>query len=201
MAVFWYDQGVNKSIVGKARKLMYERTLKNGAPAWALTEIAIRKGKELSRKYNVNENLVLTALYLAHSVFSTKIKGKVQSNHEELSARYAEKFLRKWKVAQAEIDIVTNSIRAHHDRAVGTSKEAEVMKNAECFKFLTIDGILALIHSLSSRKLLSFDETVEYSKSKAKQKLGYISLPGVRKEAQRSYKEIISLLDKFTSGF
>ncbi len=39
-------------IVEKARKLMYEQTQKNKAPAWRLTELAIEKGKEIIKLFS-----------------------------------------------------------------------------------------------------------------------------------------------------
>lgn len=72
-----------ENIVRKARVLMQEQTRKNKAPAWELTEIVIKKGKNLSKKYNADTNLVLIALYLAHISFSTKVGGKIQRNHEK----------------------------------------------------------------------------------------------------------------------
>ena len=121
---------------------MRERTLKNGAPAWELTEIAVAKGKELAKKYAVDEELVVAALYLAHIIFSKKIGGRVQKRHEELSARLAEKYLRRWKVNPAKREIIMNAIRAHHEKVPTQSKVAEVMKNAECFKFITGPGAI-----------------------------------------------------------
>ena len=50
-----------------SKELMRKQTQINKAPAWLLTELAIKKGKELSKKYDVDERLVLTSLYLARS--------------------------------------------------------------------------------------------------------------------------------------
>lgn len=187
---------MDKSVVIKARNLMAQQTKKNGAPAWALTEIAIENGKLFSKKYKVDGNTVLISLYLAHTIFSTKIKGKVQMNHETLSADFAQRYLMKWKVPEKERDIVVNAILCHHDKCKPTSLEAEVMKNAECFKFLTIKGCMILIHDVGTRGM-SFQDAVEFAKYKANQKLPYISLPGVKAIANRSYKDTMSLLNSW----
>jgi len=57
-------------IIKLSEELMRKQTQINKAPAWLLTELAIKKGKELSKKHDVSERLVLTSLYLAHTVFS-----------------------------------------------------------------------------------------------------------------------------------
>jgi hypothetical protein len=74
---------------------MKRQTKKNGAPAWELTEIAITMGTSLARKHNVDPVVVLTALYLAHAVFSQKIRGSIQKNHTALSAKFAASYLKK----------------------------------------------------------------------------------------------------------
>lgn len=103
-------------IVRKSRELMKEQTKRNNAPAWPLTEMAIEKGRELSKKYNVNEKLVLTSLYLAHVVFNPVWKGSIQKHHPKLSAGSIKKYLDEWKVPVGEQKIILNSIEARHER-------------------------------------------------------------------------------------
>ena len=68
-------------MVELSKELMYKQREINKAPAWRLTELAIAKGKELARKYNEDERLILTSLYLAHTVFSPIWQGEIQKNH------------------------------------------------------------------------------------------------------------------------
>jgi len=86
-------------IVEKARELMYEQTQKNKAPAWRLTELAIEKGKELAEKYNEDSRLILTSLYLAHTVFDRIWAGEIQKAHPMLSAEFSKPYLEKWGVS------------------------------------------------------------------------------------------------------
>lgn len=94
------------NIVELSRDLMYQQTKINKAPAWRLTELAILKGKELAKKYEVNEKLVLTSLYLAHTVFSPIWAGEIQRNHTKLSAEFAKKYLDEWNVSEEEQKII-----------------------------------------------------------------------------------------------
>lgn len=64
-------------IVNLSKKLMYKQTQKNKVPAWLLTELAIKKGEELSKKYDIDERLVLASLYLAHTIFSPVWKDSI----------------------------------------------------------------------------------------------------------------------------
>jgi hypothetical protein len=81
------------NLIGKARELMKKQTRKNKSPAWPLTEIAIDKGRELAKRYDVDEELVVVSLYLAHTVFDREIRGKVQKDHPNLSADFVKPHL------------------------------------------------------------------------------------------------------------
>lgn len=83
-------------IVSLSKELMYKQTQKNKAPAWLLTELAVMKGSELAEKYSVDKRLVLSSLYLAHTVFSPIWKGDIQKNHPQLSASFVKKYLDTW---------------------------------------------------------------------------------------------------------
>lgn len=183
---------MESTLVKKARQLMLKRTKSNGAPAWPLTEIAIGYGKALSKKYKVDEELVLTSLYLAHIVFSKKVGGKVQHNHERLSANLAKKYLKKWKVSDEKTKVILNAILAHHDKVKAETIEAEVMKTAECFKFLTIEGALIYLHDLGTRNM-TYEQATAQVIRKAEQKLKLISLKTVKPDAQKGYNIVIKL--------
>ena len=119
--------------------------------------------------------------------------GEVQKHPEELSAKFAEKYLKKWKVPAAKQEIILNAIRAHHNKVKTESKIAEVMKNAECFKFIQVEGALIHLHHLGTRGIL-FEKAVAVVKAKAKQKFDYISLKEIKPEARKSYAEVVNLL-------
>jgi len=182
-----------KDLVKKSRDLMFKRGKKNNAPAWALTEIAVAKGKQLSGQYRVDEELVLASLYLAHTVFSDKLRNNVQRNHERLSSDFVKKYLNKWGVSNKKQQVIFNAIKAHHDKVPCQTKVAEVVKNAECFKFLTLKGALICLHDFG-RRGLPYDLAVSEVIRKMRQKLSYLSLPEQKREGKRNFKEIMKVL-------
>lgn len=177
-------------IIEKSRQLMLKQMRKNGSPPLALTDLVIAKGKELTKKYRANGRLVVISLYLAHTVFDKDRKSYVQKNHPFLSADYVKKYLDKWKVSKKDQTIILNSIQAHHAKVPTTSIEAEVMKNAECYKFVTMKGSLLFLHELGRRKM-PFEESVEYVLYKMNQKLNLLTLKDCKKEAEKNCKEIV----------
>lgn len=179
-------------IVTLSRKLMHKQTEINKAPAWRLTELAIKKGKELAQKYEEDERLILTSLYLAHTVFSPIWQGEIQKNHTKLSAEFSKKYLEKWEITKEEQEIILNAIEAHHNNVETKTKIAEIVKNAECFKFVTIEGSLIWLHELGLRGV-PYEEAREKVIKKMEQKRDLLTLDDCIKEAEVNCKEIINL--------
>jgi len=179
-------------IVKLAKELMRKQTRINKAPAWLLTELAIKKGKELSKKYDVDERLVLTSLYLAHTVFSPIWKGSIQENHPRLSSEFAKKFLDEWSVDKNEQEIILNAIETHHNKVPTKSKISEIVKNAECFKFVTVEGSLIWLHELGLRQV-PFEEAVDKLIQKMNQKKSLLTLGDCIQEAEENCNKILEL--------
>jgi len=172
-----------------ARDLMYARTKLNKAPSWLLTELAVRKGAKLAKKYRVDPEIVQISLYLAHTIFSRVWQGKIQEHHEQLSANFVKPYLKKWQVSPAKQDIILNAIEAHHAKRTTKSKAAEVVKNAECFKFVTVEGALISFHEFGIRGI-SMKESVSKVIQKMEQKLKLLTLSECKKEAAVNCREI-----------
>jgi hypothetical protein len=176
-------------MVGKARNLMRQQTEKNKSPAWLLTETAVEKGRELARRHGADEEMVVVSLYLAHTIFDQEFGGKIQKNHPRLSTDFIRKHLEEWEVREEEREIILNSIEAHHDHVPTRSLEAEVMKNAECFKFVTLKGCLIFLHECGLRKD-DFETAVDHVLRKVGQKRKLLTFPDCEKEADENIRKI-----------
>ncbi|MCL2229342.1 MAG: hypothetical protein FWC00_05985 [Firmicutes bacterium] len=188
-------------IVLLSKDLMYSQTQVNKAPAWLLTELAIEKGKELSKHYGADERLVLTSLYLAHTVFSPIWRGQVQQNHPRLSAEFVVSYLDKWGVSNDDKKIILESIEKHHvistppqkNRATGKPSTMEIVKNAECAKFVTVKGALIWLHELGLRGV-PYEEAVDKVFKKMDEKQSLLTLDVCIKEAKVQCAKIKKLL-------
>ena len=180
------------NIIELSRELMRKQTEINKAPAWLLTELAINKGKELCKVFKVDERLVLTSLYLAHTVFSPIWNWDIQKRHPELSAKFVKNRLEEWRVSKEEQDIILNAIDAHHNKIPTNSQIAEIVKNAECFKFVTIEWSLIWLHELGLRQV-PFEESIDKVIKKMEQKKSLLTLDICKSEAEVSCNKIINL--------
>ena len=179
-----------------AKDIARQQFEKNRAPAWSLTQLAVKKGDFLAKKHGANPELVVIALYLAHTVFDEDRGGEVQSNHCQLSADFAKSYLVEWDMPDHDQKIIVNSIEAHHDGVQTESKEAEVMKNAECFKFLTLEGISLFLADLR-RRGYTHDEAAEYALDKMNQKRQLLTFEDCKQEADKHRELIMKVLANY----
>lgn len=183
-----------KNIIELSKELMRKQTQINKAPAWLLTELAIKKGEALCEVFNVDEKLVLTSLYLAHTIFNQIWNGDIQKNHPELSAKFVKKYLDEWGVNKNDQDIILNSIEAHHGKFPTRSQIAEIVKNAECSKFVTVEGSLIWLHELGLRQV-PFDEAVDKVIKKMEQKKSLLTLGNCKIEAEKNCNKILEMFN------
>jgi hypothetical protein len=158
----------------------------------AFNRISSGQGGVLAKKYKADKELVIISLYLAHTIFNDDKESKIMENHTKLSAKIAQKYLNQWHVPKDKQEIIINAIEAHHAKVPTKSVEAEVMKNAECFKFVTLEGALILLHDLG-RRGWPYKEAVEYVLEKMREKKSYLTLSDCKKEAKKSIKQIINV--------
>ena len=175
---------------------MKKQTKKNSSPAWELTEIAVKKGEELSKKYKVDRNLVIISLYLAHTRFNINKNSPIRINHPELSSKFTKPYLDKWKVPIDKQEIIFNSIEAHHGKIKPKTLIAEVVKNAECYKFVTIKGALIFLHELGRRDKLGYKESIKEVLEKVDSKYKLLTFPECKEEAKKNVKIIKTIFKK-----
>jgi hypothetical protein len=69
-------------------------------------------------------------------------------NHTRLSAQKAGEVLTQWGVNSEDVTLIQKAIALHHTVENSGNLFCEVVKNAECFKFLTKEGIEIFIKDL-----------------------------------------------------
>lgn len=183
-----------KNAIKEAKELMYNQTIKNGAPSWLLTTLAVNVGKQLARLYNVNEDIVVLTLYLQHLVFDPITKGEIQKNHPELSASFVEehKLLEKWNIPKEDRLVILEAIRNHHNKNKSNNLVVEVIKNAECQKFVTVEGSLIWLHELGLRGY-DFEKAKELVFYKMEQKKSLLTLDKCIDKGNKDTSDIIKM--------
>jgi|SRR3989344_9294147 len=185
-----------KSIIEKANKLAIKEIEKYGAPSIWNFRITNRQGQILAEKYKADKNIVLLGTLLIDLKLGQALKENTIKQHIKMSTDTARKFLEKEKVSKETLEKVIHCIEAHHGNIPYQSREAEIVANADCYRFLTLRGSLMFLVDLVKKERESFDNALNYIEEKADEKWKIVSLPEVKKELKPNYKLIKELVHK-----
>jgi len=175
--------------------LALEEIKKYHSPNLTQFEISNHFGQVLAKKYKVDKDIVFLGTCLMDLKIGQAIKENRLQDHIRMSAEAAQKFLTREKVEQKIINTIIHCVEAHHGTIKYQSKEAEVVANADCYRFLTFRGVIAFITMVGKREI-NLDEIIDFVDQKAEEKWHIVSLPGVKKELGPNYKAI----KKFVKG-
>ena len=187
---------IYEKAIQNAKRLMKEKTNENKAPSWLLTELAQEVGNELAQEFGVDKNVVSLTLYLQHLVFNPIIGGEIQKNHPNLSANFVidNQLLEKWNIPIEDRSIILDAIRLHHHKEVNPNLTIEVIKNAECQKFVTVEGALIWLHELGLRGI-DYEKSKELVFYKMNQKKNLLTLEKCISRAEESCKKITEIFE------
>lgn len=187
---------IYESAIENARKLAKQRIDENKAPSWILTELAQKAGRKLAYEFDVDVNIVLLTLYLQHLVFDQVIGGYKQKNHPDLSAKYVEEnnLLEKWNIPLEDRIVILEATRVHHKKEISPNLIVEVIKNAECEKFITVEGALVWLHELGVRDVC-YEEAKQIVFYKMNQKKELLTLENCIKRGKESCERIEEIFE------
>jgi len=181
-------------VVKAAEKFDREERKKGNSPPEILQELLIEYTKKICRKLKADEDLALVGAYLMDIKIGQAIRERKVEEHVEMSLKAAKKFVKKFNLPKETWDKIKNIIRAHHGTVPYKCLEAEIVANADCFKFLHPKGAMFFLTNLGERGR-EFSESLKYFENKVEEKQKTISLGVCRKEAKEYYKLLRKLID------
>ncbi len=113
--------------------------------------------------------------------------GRVQE-HIKMSAEFADKLLIDLKVNEKTKEVLLNCVEAHHGTAPYKSLEAEIVANADCYRFIQTNGFLGCFESAS--KILgehNILKQIEFAEMKLEEKHNTLSLDVAKEELEEQY--------------
>jgi hypothetical protein len=152
-------------------------------------EIANKKGEELAKKLNADVFIVQMGTRLMDLKLGQAFTEKRLQEHVKMSSDAAKEFLSKYDIDEKIKIKILNCIEAHHAKIPFICKEAEIVANADCYRFLTPRGFLAFLHN-RGKLGVGLDEALNNGENKADEKAKIVSLGIARKELDPYYFQI-----------
>ena len=188
-----------KKLIKKAEKLALSEIKKYNAPSVFNFNLSNKKGQLLAGKYKARKDIVLLGTVLMDLKIGQALSENRLKEHIKLSSTAAKNFLEKEINDKKIIETILNCVEAHHGTIKYESKEAEIVANADCYRFLTINGFLRVIADFS-REGMPFNEAIKLAEEKAEEKWSIISLPEAKNELEPDYKLIKNLINRVKKG-
>ena len=186
------------NIIKVVEEFSLQEIEKNGSPLLDHFLIANAEGQRLVQQVSGDGDVVLLGTMLMDCKLGECIKEGKLKEHVQRSSQAGKKLLEEYNVDQETIRKVLNCIEAHHKDVPFTCKEAEIVANADCYRFLTPRGIFAYIKMLEKR-YASLDEALHQVELKMDEKWNILSLPLCKKELEKNYKMFKQLIKEARS--
>ena len=180
-------------IIAVVQKAALEDINKYGSPPLKLFEISNKAGQKIAKSLKADSQLVMLGTLLMDFKLGEAISQNKLFAHVQMSRDAAEALLMANKLPESKLDIVLNCIDGHHKDIKWKYREAEICANADCYRFLTPNGVISFISDLG-RRGMDMQEIKTYCLSKVEEKWEILSLPVCKQELKPNYFLLKKLL-------
>lgn len=176
------------------RSFAYREEAKFHTPSKFQTDLTHEKGEKLADMLHANKEIVSAGILLMDSMLGTAISEGRLKEHITMGEEKAKELFKEFpELTEEEKENVLDCIREHHGVERFSSIESEICCNADCYKFLSMEGVVG---GMKNQREMERKEMIDLYLKKAEEKRGIVSLPQCRKELEPQYNAIKNLLQK-----
>ena len=179
-------------VIEKVKNSALEEIEKFGSPPHELFSISLDKAIIIANNKNANINIVTLGSILADYKLGQALSKNRLVEHVKMSANAARDLLVSLGVSSEDLEKIISCIEQHHWSSGWSNLESEIVANADCYRFLTPNGVIAFIKELSYRNMET-KEIINYVLQKAEEKWNILSLAECKKELEQNYIALKSL--------
>lgn len=184
-----YNLAMIQDVVREARDYALVEIGKYGLPGKIHFEITEKKGKELAKQLNANEEVVQLGVYFMDLRLGQAFSENKLTDHVAMSAEAAKEFFRQHPIDKSFEDKVINCIEAHHGAVPFKCIEAEICANADCYRFIHPAGFFFYLTALGKRKG-DFLKNLQAVEAKLEEKHKILSLNICKQELESFYQTL-----------
>ena len=183
-----------KRILDKVDQFVRAEIETYGVPALEIYELPYPIAEKLAKKLRADPFIIKLGVRLMDCKLSEALNMNRLHTHVDISVTAAEQILKDQGCSRQLIKQVLACVKEHHNTKF-SSKEAEICANADCYKFLTLRGIMLYLHSLG-KSHLPYDQALDRITKKIAEKWKILSLTTCKKELSAEYKKIMHIMKK-----
>lgn len=175
----------------EARKLAYGEEKRTGQPIKANIELATEIGKRIAKELGANVDVVEAGTLLMDCALGQALIEKRLPDHIKMSAEKADEILEKASLSVKEKENIRHCILEHHGVNKFYSLESEIVCNADCYRFVSVQGFS---HSMRYMRDMPFADLVKLLNEKVAEKWNALSLDICKEELEPQHKTILEIL-------
>lgn len=181
-----------ETFLKQARKLAYDEIKKTGMPLKLHVDLTATVGRRLSKELGANADIVEAGTLLMDCLIGQAIKKDQLEKHIQMSLDKANELLEQSTLSNNDKENIRHCILEHHGAEKFYSLESEICCNADCYRFISIDGFVFAIRYLRD---MPFKDLIELLTKKADEKWNFLSLDITKKELTSQYQAIMKILN------
>lgn len=166
---------------------------KFGLPTLRHYELSQEKGAELATKMNADVNLVKAGIALMDIKLGQAAKEGHQPEHVKDCVEFSEKLLKDMEIDDPYYSILINCVAAHHGAIPFETIEAEIVANADCYRFIHPRGVMSF-HATVVKRGMDHDTALKAVEGKLDEKYRILSLDYAKADLLGYYKMFKDIL-------
>lgn len=166
-----------------------------GLPTPRHYKLSMDAGIRLANKLGANVDMVRAGVALMDIKLGECAKEGRQGEHVAASAEFAEELLTNFQADDQTKAILLNSVRAHHGKEPFDSLEAEIVANADCYRFIHPRGVMSF-HATVVKRGKNHNDALANVKFKLEEKHSIMSLDAAKEDLEEYYNMFVKILDE-----
>lgn len=186
---------IKEDLIQDAQLLASEATARYNLPPQIHIDIARDAGQKLASVHNANREIVLIGTLLMDCGLGQAIAEGDRNKHIDIAVQnFKDICVRHKEITPEEQAAIIACIKEHHGAAVFTSIESEICCNADCYRFLTVRGIIGGLQAKTSSDELA---TIELYKEKVEEKAAALTLSTAKADLEPTLDTIKAFLNEY----
>lgn len=186
---------ISTILITSIKDFVYQEIDKYQAPSKFHVDLSIQKGQWLSDKLSANKDLVLLGTLLMDCKLGQAFKEGRLKDHIDMSLKKADQLLSADPdITKQEKEIILESVSKHHGSDKFLSKEAEICCNADCYRFVSVKGVIG---GMKASRDMPLSDLIKLYSQKSDEKWHALTLDICRQELEPQHQAIKTFLDNY----
>ncbi len=185
---------ITEQFLKKVRDFAYAEEAKFHTPPKFHVDFTNEKGLKLAEALHANKDIVSAGTFLMDSMLGAAMTEGRLKEHVMMAVKKTKELFGEFpELTEEEKENILNCVREHHGAERFSSLESEICCNADCYRFLSMEGVVG---GMKNFREMEKKELIDLFLKKGEEKWNVLSLSGCKKELEPQYQAVKVLLQR-----